>query len=314
MSKIYRNNNPIANTVPSSPTNLQAVINGNDVTFSWDKSTDNETPQNGLHYNIVIGTTPNGVDKLSPMADRTTGYRRVVRLGNSQTNSWTIKNNLLTGHYYWSVQAIDNCFAGSAFAPEQDIPLPVELTSFTAEIMNNSMNLKWQTATEINNYGFEIERKHDKKTRWDNIGFVEGSGNSNSPKEYSFIDKKLFGGTKFSYRLKQIDHNGTYEYSKIVEVELPAPKNYALYQNYPNPFNPSTRIQYQVSSSEHVTLKVYDVLGNEVATLVDEYKPAGSYEAEFQSAVGNMQLASGVYYYQLKAGDFIQTKKMILMR
>jgi hypothetical protein len=107
----------ILNTVPNAPTNLTSTINRDTVTFNWNKSTDNETPQNGLHYNLVIGTTANSVNKISPMADRTTGFRRVVRLGNSQTNSWTLKEHLPVGTYYWSVQAIDGAYAGSQFAP-----------------------------------------------------------------------------------------------------------------------------------------------------------------------------------------------------
>ncbi len=122
ITKIYRNNNITSNNPPTAPSNLQALINGNDVTFSWNKSTDNETPQNGLHYNLVIGTTPNGVNTLSPMSDRETGFRKVVRLGNSQTNNWTIKD-LPDGQYYWSVQAIDNAFAGSNFAVEKSFAM-----------------------------------------------------------------------------------------------------------------------------------------------------------------------------------------------
>lgn len=117
ISKIYKNNNSILNTVPNAPTNLTSTINRDTVTFNWNKSTDTETPQNGLHYNLVIGTTANSVNTLSPMADKTTGFRRVVRLGNSQTNSWTLKDHLPVGTYYWSVQALDGAYAGSQFAP-----------------------------------------------------------------------------------------------------------------------------------------------------------------------------------------------------
>ena len=145
------------------------------------------------------------------------------------------------------------------------------------------------------------------------IGFVNGSGNSNSPKEYSFTDKNLNTGN-YSYRLKQIDNDGKFEYSNSVFVEINnQPQEFALYQNYPNPFNPSTRIQYQVSSIAHVTLKVYDVLGNEISTLVNEEQPAGSYEVEFDASSGIQNLASGIYFYQLKAGGFNVSKKMLLL-
>ena len=117
----------------------------------------------------------------------------------------------------------------------------------------------------------------------------------------------------YKYRLKQIDLDGTFEYSSEVEVEIHPDKS-SLEQNYPNPFNPSTRIQYQVSRDSHVSLKIYDVLGNEVATLVNEFKSAGKYQIEFYPVSSNQNLASGIYYYQLKAGSFVETKKMIYLK
>ncbi len=208
--------------------------------------------------------------------------------------------------------------------------LPVELTSFTATTIGSTVKLSWITATEVNNYGFEVERwaLSAERQAWIKIGFVNGNGNSNSPKGYSFVDNNLPAGRqgvssgKYSYRLKQIDNDGQFEYSNTIEAYIGAPDKFELGQNYPNPFNPSTSIKYQVSSSSLVTLKVYDVLGNEVATLVDEYKPAGSYEAEFKSTVGSHQLASGVYFYRLQAvysesGSakiFVETRKMIMLQ
>jgi len=197
--------------------------------------------------------------------------------------------------------------------------LPVELSSFTASIVGQKILLNWRTETEVSNYGFEIERavlnstSQNQNNEFIKIGFVEGCGNSNSPKTYSFTDEKPFGGGKFHYRLKQIDTDGQFEYSDIVEVEI-VPAKFELFQNYPNPFNPSTKISWQSPIGSWQTLKIYDVLGNEVVTLVNEYKPAGSYEVEFQSAVGSPQLVSGIYFYQLKAGGFVQTKKMMQLK
>ncbi len=163
-------------------------------------------------------------------------------------------------------------------------PLPVELTSFSYSIFDNAINLEWQTATEINNYGFEIERQILKQVQndsevWEKVGFAEGHGNSNSPKEYSFIDQSVQNG-KYSYRLKQIDFDGQFEYSDEIEIEVNfLPTEFALFQNYPNPFNPTTTIKYSIPTVEtghapslqlNVTLKVYDILGNEIATLVNE--------------------------------------------
>ncbi|MCZ2267436.1 MAG: T9SS type A sorting domain-containing protein [Ignavibacteriales bacterium] len=186
--------------------------------------------------------------------------------------------------------------------------LPVELVIFTAKINGKDVELNWQTATEINNYGFEVERIIN-NYQWDNIGFVEGNGNSNSPKYYSYTDKHPQGGNKLKYRLKQVDTDGQFEYSNDVEVDFII-KDFSLSQNYPNPFNPSTTIGFQLEEINFVTLKIYDVLGNEIATLLNEEKLAGTYDIEFNST----GLSSGIYFYKLQAGDFVQSKKMILLK
>ena len=224
---------------------------------------------------------------------------------------------LLSSEGFWGESSgwyIDDIFING-------LTIPVELISFTGAVLENKIQLSWQTATEINNQGFDIERSSDSKT-FTAIGTVEGNGTTTELHEYSFSDKPTQPG-KYYYRLKQIDFDGSFEYSQIVEVDFNnVPDKYALLQNYPNPFNPSTKISWQSPIGSWQTLKVYDVLGNEVATLVDEYKPAGNYEVEFQSSVGNHQLASGVYYYQLRTGDpstgsgqsFVETRKMIILK
>jgi photosystem II stability/assembly factor-like uncharacterized protein len=199
---------------------------------------------------------------------------------------------------------------------------PVELTSFTAAFLENenSVELKWSTATETNNSGFEILRFTQNDEGWNKIGFVPGLGTTAETQHYSLTDNDVMLG-KFQYKLKQIDYDGTFEYSQIVEVEVPFVNEFSLYQNYPNPFNPTTKIKYQIplnppllkgesEAGGFVTLKVYDILGVEVATLVNEEKPAGEYEVEFDAA----KLSSGIYFYKLQAGEFVSTKKMILLR
>lgn len=188
------------------------------------------------------------------------------------------------------------------------LTLPVELTSFTAEISGIEIILKWQTATETNNQGFEIQRKASVGD-FAAIGFVEGQGTTTEQQNYSFIDKSLSEG-KYSYRLKQIDFDGSFEYSKTIEVEIHIPLKFSISQNYPNPFNPSTKISWQSPVGGWQTLKIYDVLGKEVATLVDGEKSPGSYEVEFNA----QDLPSGIYFYQLKTGSFAETKKMILIK
>jgi hypothetical protein len=192
-------------------------------------------------------------------------------------------------------------------------PLPVELTSFSAHLTSGVVTLNWKTETEVDNYGFEVERqvagRQAAVDTWETIGFVDGYGNSNSPKEYSFTDNNPAGGTKFSYRLKQMDNDGAYEYSNIVEVEI-APKEFVLYQNYPNPFNPITKIKYSIPKESVVTIKVFDILGNEVRTLISEKQEQGNYEIDFEGG----DLASGIYLYKMQAGTFSQVKKMLILK
>jgi len=210
-----------------------------------------------------------------------------------------------------------------------NITTPVELISFTAEMFENVVKLNWATATETNNSGFEIERdlpqplpkegaiqtplplgKGQGDGLWETIGFVPGFGTTTEPKSYSFTDEHVTSGT-YKYRLKQIDFDGTLTYSNEIEFEVDfTPKEFVLYQNYPNPFNPVTSIQYSISSRQFVTLIVYDVLGKEVTTLVNDEKQPGVYEVEFNAS----NLSTGIYFYQLKAGSFVQTKKMILAK
>ncbi len=191
-------------------------------------------------------------------------------------------------------------------------PLPVELSSFTAKSIGNTVNLNWSTKTEVNNYGFEIERSalSAERQTWEKIGFVNGNGNCNSPKKYSFIDKNTVGGNKYQYRLKQIDNDGRYEYSKIVEVNLGAPKKFELSQNYPNPFNPTTIISYNIPEATNVKLTIFNLLGQEIKTLVNEFKEAGVHTVNFNAS----ELNSGLYIYKLQAGTFTQTRKMTLVK
>ena len=190
--------------------------------------------------------------------------------------------------------------------------IPVELTSFTATANNKEVILNWSTATEINSQGFEIERASSSTTavqEWKKIGFVSGFGTTTEPKSYSYLDRPLSIG-KYYYRLRQVDFNGAYEYSEVVEVEWCAFNSYLLEQNYPNPFNPITTIKFSVPKTSKVKLTLFNLLGEEVATLVNEEKNAGNYTVEFNAT----NLPSGVYFYQLKAGELISTKKMILLK
>ena len=243
-----------------------------------------------------------------------------LRIAKQNGTSWVNQGGTGSGTPVGSILSTINFTDFSDFVLANGIggtnPFPVELISFTASVRNNSVLLIWETATEVNNYGFEVERSANSEN-WTKIGFLNGHGNSNSPKEYSFEDAKLINNS-YQYRLKQIDNDGTFTYSNIVSVVVDQmPGGFALHQNYPNPFNPSTKISWLSPVSSWNTLKVYDILGNEVATLVNEFREAGYYEIEFSGS----QLTSGVYIYKIQiypanggAEGFSETKKMIFTK
>jgi hypothetical protein len=324
VTKIYKNYRYTSNTIPSAPTNLSSSVNGDDVTFSWDAATDTETPSNGLKYKLCIGSSSGALDLLSPMSNTANGFNRNPSVGDIITGtSITIKDLPQNADIYWSLQTIDTGMKGSVFATEQGAhPLPVELTSFVALSVKNKVNLNWQTATEVNNYGFQVQRqkiKDKSENEWEDLGFVQGHGNSNSPKEYSFIDNDLPAANIISYRLKQIDNDGAFAYSKTIAVDLTSitsvddeeiPTVYSLSQNYPNPFNPSTTINYSIPKKSYVTIKVYNSLGKLLSTLVNKEQSEGIYSINFDGS----SLSSGVYLYKLVAEDYIATNKMILIK
>ena len=200
-----------------------------------------------------------------------------------------------------------------------DYVIPVELTSFTASTIKDEVVLNWTTATEVNNQGFEIERQISSKqsavSNWDKIGFVAGFGTTTEPKSYSYVDDlSLTHSLTLSYRLKQINLDGTFEYSPVVNVDVEVPLEYALDQNYPNPFNPSTTIKYSIVEDGFVKLAVYNTLGEEVATLVNINQKAGRYEVSFNSSAIGGELSSGVYVYRIETSNYTASKKLILLR
>lgn len=164
--------------------------------------------------------------------------------------------------------------------------LPVEIDLFTSTVFDNDVLLKWNTVTEINNYGFNIERSvisnEERNLNWKIIGFILGNGTSNINHSYQFQDNDLLAGN-YSYRLNQIDNDGTSDYTHSLNVTI-LPKQFALYQNYPNPFNPTTTISYDLPSNDFVTLKIYDVLGNEITTLINDEQQAGFHKINFNAS------------------------------
>ncbi|MBE0539427.1 MAG: right-handed parallel beta-helix repeat-containing protein [Ignavibacterium sp.] len=237
----------------------------------------------------------------------------------AQNNDWGVYDStLIEDHIFHQVDSL--ALGLVRFMPFSG-PIPVELTSFAANVINRKVMLNWITATELNNSGFEIQKGSHTSISlsvidWKSIGFINGNGTT-TEKSYYFFEDNNPGNGKSYYRLKQIDYDGSFEYSNIVEVDLNIPTQFSLEQNYPNPFNPSTKIKYSIPSvtlgeveGSRVILKVFGILGNEVATLVDEEKPAGNYEVNFDAS----KFSSGVYFYELQAGDFVDMKKMILIK
>lgn len=257
----------------------------------------------------------NELDFSSPVTTGTTGALD----GNSSPNRTSISStisslNITNGSTFFirwtdfNATSSDDGLAVDDFTMTNDSPLPVSLTSFTASPFKSSVVLNWTTATEVNNYGFDILRQAQ-DDKWEKIGFVAGHGNSNSQKDYSFTDNNApKAGLK--YRLKQIDTDGSYTYSEVVSVDNALAKTFKLYTAYPNPFNPSTKIKFSIPSSSNVSLKIYDVIGNEIASLVNERKEAGEYEVEFNAS----NLPSGIYFSTLQSGSGIQTQKLLLIK
>ena len=197
-----------------------------------------------------------------------------------------------------------------------DASIPVELTSFAANVIDRDVLLTWSTATETNNLGFEVERKFAENGSWNKLVFVKSAGTTTEPQQYSFRDSRLQTGI-YSYRLKIVDLDGTYSYSDVIEVEIGIPQQYALSQNYPNPFNPSTRIDYQLPFDAKVQIELYSITGEKVATLVSGDVAAGYHTYELNAS--RLNLASGIYFYRISAvdfnnGKFVDTKKLVLLK
>jgi len=201
--------------------------------------------------------------------------------------------------WWW---AVDNVCIHASYV------VPVELTSFAAVVSGTDTKLSWNTATETNNKGFDIERMNADGT-FEQIGFVPGFGTTTEPKSYTYVDLKLDAGN-YTYRLKQIDYDGSFSYSDVIEVEVATPATFALEQNYPNPFNPSTKIRFSIPTETDVRLNVYNTLGQEVAEIVNSRLKEGYHEVNFDA----FSLTSGIYFYRLEADKFVDVKKMIIIK
>jgi hypothetical protein len=267
-----------------------------------------DTSGNPVKAKMEIAT--HDFDNSEVYSDSLTGaYYRMIAAG---TYTLTFSADNYISQTIPNVQAINfqSTVLNVHLVPNQT---PVELVLFTAVNTGRTVELNWETATETNNKGFEVERSQNTKFQsqsdWINIGYVEGNGTSTESHSYSFNDENIQPG-KYHYRLKQIDFNGRFEYTQAIEVEVSTPEDFSLEQNYPNPFNPTTSINFTLPQISIVTLKVYDVLGREISTLVNEEREAGSYSFKFNGS----ELSSGFYFYTVNAGNYTSTKKMLLIK
>ncbi|MBX7046735.1 MAG: T9SS type A sorting domain-containing protein [Ignavibacteria bacterium] len=288
-----------AKTDFSSGTNCYGVISGD---FTGDGKQDLASVNFGAATLSVFqntttagATTPTFATKID-LATGSSPRGMCVADFNSDGKKDLVCSNLLGGNF-------------SVFLNTTPIPLPVELSSFTSVVKGNDVTLNWSTVQEENNKGFEIERNSFGEG-WKKIGYVEGNGTTNHSQNYSFTERGLTTGS-YNYRLKQIDYNGNFEYHELTsEVIIGVPSKFSLAQNYPNPFNPSTAISFQLPVTGFVSLKVYDISGREVSSLINEVKDAGYYSVQFDAK----SLSSGTYFYKLTEAEFTQTKKMILIK
>ncbi len=306
---------------------------GNKVKFSNNGSALLRVGTNNT-YVLGNGGVVGSLAQSTPVVDHTTGSGlswRTSAMNLTKFGSWKYMGITFfsgsTQYYAWSsvrlnagvIQFGTWAYAEVSISTPGTAALPVELTSFTTVLKGNRAELKWNTATETNNYGFDIERKtvpegaNDRTgatENWEKIGFVGGLGTSSSPNSYAFTDPAPYAGLTL-YRLKQVDRDGAFAYSQIAAiVNNNTPTEFKLLQNYPNPFNPATTIQYSIPADNKVPIKVFDMLGAEVATLVDGNCAAGNHQVEFDAS----KLSAGTYVYTIAAGAFTECKKLVLVK
>lgn len=299
--------------VPPNPSTATGVLFGtfDDVTnvLSFDLIYNGlSTPSTAGHFHFGAA----GV--IGPIQIGFAGFPTAT--SGAYSNSYTVTeaqdSQIVAGLWYVNIHT--SLFPGGEIRGQLvEGTLPVELSSFSASVNKNNVNLNWSTVTEINNAGFEVERKQTSSSSWSKIGFVSGNGNYVGVKHFTFTDKVNTGN--YSYRLKQMDFNGSYEYFNLSnEVGVGVPVKFDISQNYPNPFNPSTKIDYELPNDAVVSILLFDISGRVVSSLVNETKTAGFYTVQLNAA----NLTSGTYFYRISAqgqnSNFNTTKKMTLIK
>ena len=294
------NSGPFLVTSPNTNVNWA----GNSMqTVTWNVTNTNAAPVNCANVNIL----------LSIDGGQTFSTILAANTANDGTESVTIPNTPSTTSRI-KVEAVGNIFfdlSNVNFTIEETIP--VELVSFTAQRIEAGVKLEWETATETNNSGFNIERSRDEKN-FVNIGFVSGRGTTTEPSDYNYIDTDIESG-KYYYRLKQTDYDGTFKYLNVILVDVGLPKQFVLSQNHPNPFNPSTTIKFQLPVDANVKIELFNSIGQKVSEILNSDLSGGVHEVTFEGS----KLSSGIYYYTMNAVgkdgmNFTSTKKMLLLK
>ena len=309
----------VFDTIPPAPlADLQVMsVRDSSVTLSWVAPGDDSTSGLATAYDLRYSDfSPSLVS--NPMIVYKYASTRVLTTpqpGEAGTiESCEVKGLNPLKTYYFMLTTLDDAGNRSELSNiAQATLLDVELVDFSVQANETGAVLQWKTASEHNNYGFEIQRKMS-GSRFEKIGFVHGNGTTTDAHVYDFTDSTVTQGI-VTYRLKQIDYDGKFVLLKSVTITFNLPKQFALEQNYPNPFNPETQIRFSLQKQSFVTLTVYNNLGQVVRKLVSESRPAGSYVATWNGLDEMGQpAASGVYFYELKAGEFHRIRKMLLMR
>ena len=320
-AKLYNNTGFTITQIPITYTGEMWRLGqtGRNDTLQFQYSTDATSLNDGNWISVqeLNFITPDNTGSAGARDGNNSQYRTTI--------SYTITGlNIPNGSYFWikwvdiNTSGADDGLAIDDFSIDQTA-LPVQLTSFNAIIMNKKVKLTWSTSTEVNNYGFEIERqklsptgKAIEETNWKTIGFIQGNGNSNVPRIYTYTDRDITNG-KYAYRLKQIDYDGKYEYSKTVEIDVKLRAEDIELVAYPNPFNPETKIKYSIPDgieNANVQVKLYDGVGREIKTLYTGTQEPGVYELELNGD----ELTSGIYFVRLNVNEKYKMVKTILIK
>ena len=278
---------------------LYSFSHAQKVQLIWTASSDSSISHYGIYRSNHIDSTFTLIGTVNH--PDTTCYDETIQLGT---------------HYYYAATAIDIFSNESGFSNIVEIettPTPVELSAFTACLDNNDVILEWGTASESNNYGFEIQRSKNDRQAFNKIGFVNGNGTTSNPHPYHYVDENLENATYY-YRLKQIDFSGEYEYSHTIEVSVGLPSEFCLYQNNPNPFNSSTLISYNLPKSGHVELTIHNITGQMVYKLVDDFQQAGHHTVHWDGInFEGIKVSSGLYFYRIRRLGRSEFRRMILL-